>query len=247
MPDAASHLAPDPAVAAAPLVIAIDGPVASGKSVLGRRLAERLGWQYLDTGIMYRAIAWLALEDEIDLQDAVALVGLARTCQMEIRPARPGGDGNAEIYLNGRHATPHLRDHSVEASVSTVAAVAGVRAAMVHRQRELARRGRMVMVGRDIGTVVVPDARVKIYLVASAEVRARRRAAEMRAAGRDVSDAEVLEEVQRRDQRDAGRAVAPLRAADAAVVLDTSTLTLEASVEAALQILRERLPADEVA
>ena len=224
------------------LVVAIDGPVASGKSVIGRRIADRLGWPLLDTGAMYRALTWLALERGVELRDDEALTTLAEATDIRIDAAPPGSSERAWILIDGVDATPHIREPHVEASVSTVAAVAGVRRRMVELQRLAALRGHMVMVGRDIGTVVAPDAAVKIYLVASAAVRARRRAVEMRGHGRVVSDTDVLQEIQRRDQLDAGRATSPLRAADNAIELDTSALDLEGSVEAALRIVAAQAP-----
>lgn len=225
-------------------VVAIDGPVASGKSVIGRRIADRLGWRLLDTGVMYRALTWLALERSVHLDDGEALTRLAEKTDMRFDPAPPNGPERAVVWLDGVDATPHVREPHVEASVSIVAAVAGVRRRMVQLQRREALRGRIVMVGRDIGTVVAPDAAVKIYLVATAEVRAQRRAAEMRARGRDISDAEVLQEIRERDQLDAGRVTSPLRAAGNAIELDTSALDLEGSVEAALRIVAAHLPAE---
>ena len=233
----------DPSAPPPLLVVAIDGPVASGKSVIGRRIADRLGWPLLDTGVMYRALTWLALERGVELRDDEALTKLAEATDIRIDPAPPGRLERARILIDGVDATPHLREPHVEASVSTVAAAPGVRRRMVELQRREALRGRMVMVGRDIGTVVVPDAAVKIYLFASAEVRAQRRAAEMRTRGREVGDAAVLQEIQRRDQLDAGRVTSPLRAADNAIELDTSALDLEGSVEAALRIVAAHLPA----
>ena len=218
-------------------VIAIDGPVASGKTVVGRELAKRLGWQMLDTGIMYRALTWLALETGTAVSDPLALTELAATTALRVEKPHSGSIETASIYVDGRDATANLRNPDVESNVSAVAAVPGVREQMVRQQREIARRGRMVMVGRDIGTVVVPDAAVKIYLDASPEVRAMRRAAEMRRAGRAVNDADVLDDLRRRDSLDAGRATSPLRADDRAAQIDTSELDFAAAVDAVMQIV----------
>lgn len=226
----------------APLqVIAIDGPVASGKTVVGRELAQRLGWQMLDTGIMYRALTWIALETSTDITDPLALTNLAIATTMTVEAPHDGSIETASIYVDGRDATNHLRDQEVEANVSAVAAVPGVREQMVRQQRDIAQRGQMVMVGRDIGTVVVPHAAVKIYLDASPEVRANRRAAEMRKAGRQVSDAEVLDDLRRRDSLDAGRATSPLRADDRAEQIDTSGLSFTTAVDAVMSIVARRL------
>ena len=219
------------------LVIAIDGPVASGKTVVGRELARRLDWQMLDTGIMYRALTWHALETGTAITDPLALTNLATAATMRVEKPHVGSIETASIYVDGRDATAHLRDREVEANVSAVAAVPGVREQMVRQQRTIAQRERMVMVGRDIGTVVVPDAAVKIYLDASPEVRATRRAAEMRQAGRPVSEAEVLEDLRLRDSLDAGRATSPLRADDRAEQIDTGGLSLGMVVDAVMAIV----------
>ena len=228
---------------AAPLsVIAIDGPVASGKTVLGRRLAERLGWRALDTGVMYRALTWLALERGVDLQDETALTRLAEETKLKVGPPPPASSESATIIVDELDATPHLRSSHVEASVSIVAAVPGVRRRMVQLQREEAQQGRIVMMGRDIGTVVVEEAAVKIYLEASPEVRARRRAAERRAGGATVEEASVLEELDNRDRRDKKRDDSPLRPSKGAQRLNTDDMSIEETVKAALRIAESRLP-----
>ena len=231
---------------AAPLnVIAIDGPVASGKTVLGRRLAELLGWRALDTGVMYRALTWLALERGVDLQDNTALKRLAEETALDVRPPPFESNESATIIVDELDATPHLRSSHVEASVSIVAAVPGVRRRMVQLQREQAQQGRIVMMGRDIGTVVVEDAAVKIYLEASPEVRAQRRVAEQRASGATVEEASVLKELVSRDRRDEERNDSPLRAAGNADRLNTNDMSIKETVEAALRIAARKLP-DEV-
>lgn len=222
-------------------VIAIDGPVASGKTVVGRALARRLGWPMLDTGIMYRAVTWAALARGIPLDDPAALTALASSVRLEVGEAPAGSVETASIWVDGVAATPHLRTKAVEDAVSEVAKVPGVRERMVEEQRRIARGLEMVMVGRDIGTVVVPEAEVKVYLDASPEVRACRRAAQIRAAGREVSEAEVLEDLLRRDALDAGRATAPLRRAGGAERVDTSALDLPGALAAVLAIVRNEM------
>jgi cytidylate kinase len=223
-------------------VIAIDGPVASGKTVVGRELAKRLGWEMLDTGIMYRALTWHALQAGSDLSDHVALTEMAGQVRIDVDKPTPGSIETSSISIDGVNVTAHLRDPEVEASVSIVAAVPGVREHMVAEQRRLASRGRLVMVGRDIGTVVVPNAAIKVYLTASPETRAKRRASEMRTTGRDVSDDQVQDEIIRRDGRDANRDASPLRAADGAIQLDTTNLDRDAVVEAVVELVRRRVP-----
>ena len=225
-------------------MIAIDGPVASGKTVVGRALAQRLHWQMLDTGIMYRALTWLALRGNISLDDPVALENLAATVKMRVEGPDPRNVETASIQVDSLDATPHLRGREVEAGVSLVARVPGVREQMVNRQREIAKQGQLVMVGRDIGTVVAPQAAVKIYLDAAADVRAQRRAAQMRENGRSVSNAEVLTDLRRRDAMDAGRTTSPLRADHHAHLLDTSHLSMEQVIEAAIKIVKQQLPAE---
>lgn len=220
---------------------------------MGRAIAGRIGWRMLDTGIMYRALTWFSLREGIDLGNPAVLTVLAESVDMQIQPAPthtpdtapPTGPAEtAMIAVNGCDATPHLRTPDVEAGVSIVAAVPGVREHMVARQRLEAERGAVVMVGRDIGTVVAPDARVKIYLDASSPVRAQRRAAELRAHGRAVSEHDVFQDLLRRDAMDARRASSPLRADASAQTIDTSNLSLAQVVDAALAIAREHLSLD---
>ena len=204
--------------------IALDGPVGSGKTAAGQLLARRLGHLFLDTGLMYRAITALALRRGVSPDDGEALGCIAESVPLAIET---GPEGEARILANGVDLGPELRAPGVERCVSAVSTVARVRTALVAQQRELARRGPIVMVGRDIGTVVLADADLKVYLDATPATRARRRYLELRDAGRDVTYEEVLENVRLRDGIDSTRDVAPLRAADDARVLDTDTLTLD--------------------
>jgi cytidylate kinase len=226
-------------------VIAIDGPVASGKTVIGKAVAERLHWPMLDTGIMYRALTWAAIDRGLlpdpAAADPAALVRLANEVELRVGTAAEGSPETASIAVDGVDATPQLRSKAVEAAVSVVASVAGVRERMVEQQQEMARRGEVVMVGRDIGTVVAREALVKIYLHASDEVRAARRAEQMRASGRPVSDDEVLSDLQRRDATDQSRATAPLRRASGAEDVDTSSDDLDTAIERVLTIVRRAL------
>jgi CMP/dCMP kinase len=189
-------------------VIAIDGPVASGKSAVGRKVAERLGgYGFVDTGMMYRAVTWLALQRGLDLHDEASLSELAASVTVELER---GPDGRPILILNGEDVTPHLRDYPIDHNVPFVSEVRGVRQAMVPHQRAVAALGRLVMVGRDIGSEVLKDAPLKVFLSASPEVRAARRHAEMSAGGVQRNLAEVLEEVRERDYVDENRAVSPL-------------------------------------
>lgn len=208
------------------LTIAIDGPAASGKSTIGGLLAERLGYLYLDTGAMYRAVTWVALERGLDIGDEEALSALARSLEIEI--TRPGvNDGRQYTVLaDGEDVTWEIRRPDVDRYVSPVSACAGVRRALTEQQRRIGQRGRVVMVGRDIGTVVIPDAGLKIYLDASPEVRARRRFLELVERGEEADYERILSDMVRRDRIDSQREVAPLKAAQDAIVVDTDNLSI---------------------
>lgn len=219
------------------IAVAIDGPSGAGKSTVGRALARRMHARFVDTGLMYRALTLAALEREIDLEDGPALGALAETCRIEIERAGPGmGDQHEAVLLGARDVTAELRSPEVDRAVSAVSRHAEVRQAMLPVQRATAFRGDVVMVGRDIGTVVLPDATLKVYLTAGAEVRAARRAAEMATPDRED---EYLEEIRRRDAADSERAVAPLRIPPDALILDTGELDVDACVEAIVARLEE--------
>ncbi|MCH7592935.1 MAG: (d)CMP kinase [Chloroflexi bacterium] len=208
--------------------IAIDGPVGSGKTAAGRCLAARLGHTFLDTGVMYRAITYLALQKNVPVDDWAALARLASKAGMELT-AGPGDE--CRVIVGGRDVTDELRSAIVDRNVSAVSAVPGVREVLVELQREIAARGQIVMVGRDIGTVVLSDAGLKIYLDASADVRARRRHGQLIESGSDMEYETVLADLRRRDEQDSSRAVAPLRAANDAVTLPTDDLALDEVVD----------------
>jgi cytidylate kinase len=202
------------------MIIAIDGPAASGKGTLGRRLAAHFGLRHLDTGLLYRAVAKALLDAGHALDDGTRAVAAARA----LDPAR--FDEKA------------LKGHAIGEAASIVSAIPDVRAALLAFQRDFAAAPPgAVLDGRDIGTVICPDADVKIFVVAAPEVRARRRAAELRAAGQPADGAAILEDIARRDERDRSRAVAPLKAAGDAIELDTSNLDVEAAVAAAIRIV----------
>lgn len=215
--------------------IAIDGPSGAGKSTVGHALADAIGATFVDTGLLYRALTLAALERGIDVEDGPALGELAERCRIEVERPGPGhGDRRETVRLEGRDVTDAVRAPRVDRSVSAVSRHAEVRDAMLGVQRATARRGDTVMVGRDIGTVVLPDATLKVYLVAAPEVRAARRAAEMGSIGRYE---EYLGEIRRRDAADTEREVAPLRRAEGALVIDTG----EHDVASAVAIIRHRL------
>jgi cytidylate kinase len=205
-------------------IIALDGPAASGKSTLGRTLADSLGYLFFDTGIMYRAITWIALQRDMDLSNEAAITELAQKAQIDIRPASKNDGRACDVLLGEKDVTWDMRGDDVDANVSVVSAYAGVRKALSDHQRRIGMRGRIVMVGRDIGTVVLPEADLKIYLDASAEERAKRRYDEIIARGEKADYAEILKKVIERDRIDSTRAVAPLRPADEAVIIDSDKM-----------------------
>jgi cytidylate kinase len=210
-------------------VIAIDGPVASGKTAVGLRLARDLRYRLVDTGMMYRAVTWLALESGISPQDEAQVVSLAETIQIEL--GQPGANGAATINVNGKDVTKDLRSPDVDRNVSYVSRMPGVRRAMVRVQRSLAGEGDLIMLGRDIGTVVLPDAPLKVYLDASPEVRAKRRHVELKESGLNRPEADILDELRERDRLDSERHTSPLRPADDAIIIDTDALSLDEVVQ----------------
>lgn len=222
---------------APPSMIAIDGPAASGKTTVGRLLAQRLGYLLVDTGGMYRAVTLAALQRGVAIGDEAAIVALAQQVAIELLPVENADDDRlCTVLLDGADVTWALRSADVDAHVSAVSAYQGVRAEMVRRQRALGQRGRVVMVGRDIGTVVLPDAPLKLYIVATAETRAERRWRERQLHGDDESYAAILADIRRRDTIDSTRKHSPLSAADDAVQIDTTARTPDEVVDAILQL-----------
>jgi len=218
------------------LIIAIDGPVGSGKSTVARRVAELLGYVYLDSGAMYRGVAWKALREHVSLDSADRLETLARDTRIDLL----SGDGGFRVLVDGADVTAQIRYAAVAQAASKVAVIARVRTVLVAEQRRAARGGGVVMEGRDIGTVVLPDADLKIFLDASVEVRAERRRLEHAQKGESLEFSEVLEEVRQRDRRDRGREVSPLVRADDAVVMDNTAMSAEETARLIVLLARER-------
>jgi len=205
------------------LIVAIDGPSGAGKSTLAKKLAEKLGFIYLDTGAMYRALALKILRQEVDLTDEQKLAQLVNSTAVELQ-----GDGaELRVILDGENVASEIRTPVVSQMASKASALKLVRDRMLELQRRLGERGSVVAEGRDIGTVVFPDAQVKIFLSASAAERARRRCAELRAAGQPVDLKLTLREIEERDKRDSERALAPLRKAEDALMIDSSNSTAD--------------------
>jgi CMP/dCMP kinase len=215
------------------VVVAIDGPAGAGKSTIARRLAERLGFTYIDTGAMYRAVALWALRQGVDSSDMHRLEQLALAAQIRLSPGR--------IELNGEDVTEAIRTPQVASAASKVAAVPGVRRAMVAKQRDIGEEASVVMEGRDIGTVVFPQAQVKIFLDARPQERVRRRLAEEQAKGGEISAGQLAAEMAERDQRDSTRSDAPLAQAPDAVYIDSTGMGIEEVEEAILKLVRARV------
>ena len=218
--------------------IAIDGPAGAGKSTLARALARELGYLYVDTGAIYRTVALRAREAGADPSDPEQVAPLLEDLDLRMDY---GGDGVQRMYLSGRDVTETIRENEISALASQVAALPAVREFLLEFQRKQAREHDVVMDGRDIGTVVLPQAGVKIFLTAAPEARARLRTAELLQRGQDADFDEILREIRQRDEQDENRPVAPLRQAEDAALLDTTNLDLKGSLEALLTLVRERL------
>jgi len=210
-----------------PRIIAIDGPAASGKSTLAKRLAGFLDYLYFDTGVMYRAVTWIVIQRGVAFDDEATITKLAETIPIDVQPASKNDGRDYDVLVEGQDITWEIRLPDVEANVSVVSAYAGVRKALSAQQRRVGLRGQVVMVGRDIGTVVLPEAELKIYLDASVEERARRRYEERVALGNNLSYDAILEAMRKRDQIDSTRQVAPLQAASDAIVIDSDGKSIE--------------------
>jgi CMP/dCMP kinase len=222
------------------LAIAIDGPVGAGKSTVACRVAAALQFLYLDTGAMYRAATWVCLQHQIDVSNEEQVVEAVKHAAIEVTPPQTG-DGRAGVVVDGTDVTDIIRSPEVTRSVSQVSAIAGVRELLVERQRQIARASSVVMDGRDIGTVVLPQAALKIYLTASVQVRAQRRHKELATLGRQTDLAELQAEIEARDHYDSTRAIAPLRQAADAIAIDTDGLTIDQVVERILAHVSDRV------
>jgi cytidylate kinase len=217
------------------MIIAIDGPAGSGKSTVARGVARRLGFTYLDSGALYRAVTLLALEREADLDDAATLSALASGASIELHDR---GEESVEVHVDGRDISHEIRTPRVTGASSTVAAHAEVRKVLLSKQRELIAAGNYVVEGRDIGTVVAPDAALKVFLTADPDERARRRTAELERRGEQTTAQDVKAAIEKRDRLDSTRSAAPLRAAEDAVNLDTTGLEANDVIERVLELVQ---------
>lgn len=217
--------------------VAIDGPVGAGKSTIARAAAERLNFIYCDTGALYRAVGLFCHRSGVDMHDPSEIAMAMSDIKLEIRLV----EGVQRIFLNGGDVSEEIRQPEISMAASTVSAVPEVRAALLSLQRDIAETNSVIMDGRDIGTVVLPNAEVKIFLTAKPEVRAKRRYDELAAKGGDVTFEEVLHDLNKRDYNDSHRAAAPLKQAADAVLADTSELDFEQSVELICGLIKERL------
>lgn len=218
--------------------VAIDGPSGAGKSTLARKAASILEYLYVDTGAIYRTVALSAVRRGIDPADAQRLVPTLQELDIRLEYA---DDGLQHMYLNGEDVSQAIRVHEISQYASTVSAIPEVRAFLLDLQRDLARTNNVIMDGRDIGTVVLPDAQVKIFLTASPESRAKRRHLELQQRGQDTDFDTVLRDIIKRDEQDTNRPIAPLRQAEDAVLVDTTHLNLEQSLQAILDVIREKI------
>jgi len=217
-------------------VLTIDGPSGSGKGTISRAVAEALGWHLLDSGALYRAVGYAAGMAGIDLSDAAAVTRIAETTKIVFRTPKDGGE--TRVIVNGLDATDDLRTETCGAAASAIAAIPTVRAALLDKQRAFHKAPGLVADGRDMGTVVFPDAPYKVYLTASAEERAKRRHKQLKDKGLAVTLAALLREIEARDERDANREVAPLKPASGAVIVDSTALPVEEVIRRVLAIVR---------
>ena len=220
-----------------PFIISLDGPAGSGKSTTAGKVAERLRFVYLDSGAMYRAVTWLALQRGVDLQDAGAVEQVARDATIEFRDA----DGRQLIFVNGRDISDEIRMPHVTDAIAPIAANPLVRKVLVQKQQALAAKGRVVAEGRDMGTVVFPHADLKIFLIAPAEVRAKRRLQELAQRGIEAAFDDIYRALLTRDYNDSTREHSPLRRADDAIDIDTGELTIDEQVERVVRLAKERM------
>lgn len=218
------------------IIIAIDGPAGAGKSTISRLTAKRLGYAYIDTGAMYRSVAWKFLQSKKSF-DGNAISKLASSIEIEFKPE----NGINRVFVDGTEVTDAIRSSEVTLIVSKIAAIASVREALVAQQRRMGNYGGVLLDGRDIGTVVFPNAQLKIFLTASVQERALRRFLELREKGQNVDLLQLQKEIELRDKQDSERAIGPLRQAEDAVLLDTTNMSIDQVIDRILALVQERI------
>lgn len=221
--------------------IAIDGPAGAGKSTVAQRVADKLHYLYIDTGAMYRAATWIALEKKANLDNADEVMALVEKERIDLKPPDTSSRGRVRVFINDTDVTMIVRSRIVTRFVSQVSAIAGIRKIMVARQQQMADRGRVVMDGRDIGTVVLPRAAVKVFLTASPEVRAERRQKDLKEMGQIADLSTLLEEIKARDHFDSTRETSPLRRAEDAIEINTDDMSIDDVVDRILELAQARL------
>lgn len=223
--------------------VAIDGPAGAGKSTLAKRVADRLNYLYIDTGAMYRAATWVALEQRADLNDHFRVIDLLKHAMIELKQPDESSQGRVRVIVNGADVSFIVRSRIITKFVSAVSAIAGVRKILVEKQQKLATSGGVVMDGRDIGTVVLPDAELKIFLTASAEVRAERRLKDMREMGQMQDLETIIADIKERDHLDSTRETSPMRQADDAILIDTDNYSLDQVTDKVLELCASKITA----
>jgi cytidylate kinase len=224
----------------AKLQIAIDGPAGAGKSTVAKKIATKLSYLYIDTGAMYRAATLLVMNDKLSLDNPDAIARALAEAKIELRQETASGESGQSVFLNGVEITNEIRSHAVTSFVSSVSALSVVRDDLVAKQRMLAAGGKAVLDGRDIGTVVLPGAQLKIFLTASPAVRARRRFEELVASGKTADQPTILKEIIERDERDSTRAIAPLKQADDAILVLTDNLSADQVADQIIAMAAQR-------
>jgi cytidylate kinase len=220
-----------------PLKMTIDGPAGAGKSTVAKLVADRLGYLYIDTGAMYRALTWLCMKNGLSPNDEAGIIELVRTAKVVLKPGDKSSHQLARVFVNGQEITKQIRTREITQLVSPISAIPAVRAYLIDQQRSMATAGGVVLDGRDTGTVVLPDADIKLFLTASPEVRAERRYKELRALGDEVDFEKLKEEIIERDRRDTNRSISPLRMADDAVLILTDNMQIEEVVSHIINLI----------
>jgi cytidylate kinase len=219
--------------------IAIDGPAGAGKSTVAQKVAQALGYLYIDTGAMYRAATWITLEKKIDISNTNEIIAGVKVADIELKPPDDSSRGRIRVFVNGDDVTMIVRSRIITRFVSPVSAIAGVRKILVAKQQKMAERGGVVMDGRDIGTVVLPNAEIKIFLTASSEIRAKRREQDLKEMGQIADFKTVLAEIEARDLFDSTREESPLKKAPDAIEINTDNISADEVVEKILKMCRD--------